>query len=770
MDCISLNGTWKLKFAPEQGVMPRNPQELEDFQFRQIDAVVPGNVEIDLVAAGIESDPYYGTHSLSFRKYEFYSWWFEREFDIPDSFVGHDLILHFEGIDTYGTVFINGHQAGQCENMLVSHDFDITSFAQAGRNRICVHISSAMNHAREKAIPVGVRIWELHGDEFAVLRKPAHSFGWDISARLLSAGIWRDVMINARPSTYIKEVYYSTVSRDRYAAMLSVRYRFVTDDPFLEAFKVRVTGQCGNSRFVSETKAMFVAGKAHISISEPMLWNPRGYGDQNLYTLTFELIHHDVVMDTRIEQYGIRTVVIEKSYKPNDAGEFKFVVNGTAVLVKGTNWVFLDCLHSRDIERLPQAHALLDDIGCNMVRMWGGNVYENEEFYRLCDEKGILVWQDFSMACALYSQYDDFARIMEDEASKIIVKLRNHTCIALWAGDNEVDEAYIGLGQTLPHARHNRITREILPRTVGMHDPYREYIASSPYIPEETNAEYEIPEQHNWGPRDYFKGDFYKHSTAHFISETGYHGCPSVSSIKQFIPESELWPYSSKSDSWAVHNSELITSNRRNYDRNELMINQVRTLFGTVPDDMAEFVFASQISQAEAKKFFIENTRIKKWRRTGVLWWNLIDGWPQISDAVVDYYFKKKIAYHYIRRLQQPVCIIFGEAEAWQHRVVLSNDGCSEGLVTYHIIEFETGKSIQSGKIYTTPNENIELPPIGCVPGEQKLYLIEWEMNGKRYGNHYASGYVPMNLDRYKLWLNAIAALPEPFDPNDCIL
>lgn len=202
----------------------------------------------------------------------------------------------------------------------------------------------------------------------------------------------------------------------------------------------------------------------------------------------------------------------------------------------------LDAFHSRDAQRYEQALSLFRETNCNIVRCWGGNVYEDHAFYDICDESGILVWQDFSLACALYPQTDEFAKIIEREAAAAVVKLRNHPSILLWSGDNEVDAMYYNFGYDLPHVRNNRLSREVLPRVAASHDPFRFFLPSSPYIPLTVSGDLNVPEQHNWGPRDYFKGDFYRHSSAHFISEIGYHGCPAVSSMRQFIPEKDLWP------------------------------------------------------------------------------------------------------------------------------------------------------------------------------------------------------------------------------------
>jgi beta-mannosidase len=437
-------------------------------------------------------------------------------------------------------------------------------------------------------------------------------------------------------------------------------------------------------------------------------------------------------------------------------------------MARGTNWVHLDCLHSRDKARLPAAHGMLRDMNCNMIRMWGGNVYECDEFYDLCDRHGIMVWQDFSLACALYSQYDGFAEMMDKEAAAVIVRLRNHPGIALWAGDNEIDVMAASLGHAYPHGRYNRATRETLPRAVAMHDPYREYLPSSPLIEGDYPNDCQMPEQHNYGPRDYYKGDFHRLCKAHFISEISYHGCPAASSLRKFLPEDELWPFSEDSPSWRMHNTEYIAGMRRDYDRNVLMFKQVKVLFGAVPDELNDFIAASQISQAEALKFLIENTRIQKWRKTGMLWWNLADGWPQLSDAAVDYYNRKKLAFYYVQRAQQPLHIIIGESAGWKHDVCLCNDSRERYGAAYKITDFEENRVVLEGWADIGPNENLFLQPLGSIPGQHKLYLIEWEAAGKRYGSHYINGFPPFDLERYRRWLEAVRRLPEPFDAEEC--
>ena len=359
------------------------------------------------------------------------------------------------------------------------------------------------------------------------------------------------------------------------------------------------------------------------------------------------------------------------------------------------------------------------------------------------------------MACCTYPDVPGLIDALEKEATKVVRKLRNHPSILLWAGDNECDEAFVGQKTACATSRYNPLTREVLPRVVRLNDPSRMFLPSSPYIPEGIKR-YLVPEQHNWGARAYFKDDFYKHSTAHFISECGYHGCPSVASLKKFIPEDMLTPWLGSSV-WDTHNTDYLPHGARHYNRIGLMDDQVRILFGSVPQDLEQFSLLSQIFQAEAKKFFIERTRVKKWRRTGIIWWNMIDGWPQISDAVVDYYYDKKLAYYYIKRAQQDVCLILDEHVDWGHDVYLCNDGSWSGHVEYSIVDGESGEVLLSGACDSEANQTVRVGNLRVLPGEQKLLLLKWTRDGKTFGNHYITGFPPYNPGRMILWQEIIA-------------
>ncbi|MDF2720510.1 MAG: glycoside hydrolase family 2, partial [Paenibacillus sp.] len=311
----------------------------------------------------------------------------------------------------------------------------------------------------------------------------------------------------------------------------------------------------------------------------------------------------------------------------------------------------------------------------------------------------------------------------------------------------------------------NRLSRVILRDALAKQDPYRPYLPSSPYYSEAFWQRRDLsllPENHLWGPRDYYKSPFYTEHKHPFVSEIGYHGCPSVSSIKKFIDADSLWPWHNNKQ-WALHCTDPFGLDGPYASRIPLMANQIKELFGAVPEQLESFSLASQISQAEAKKFFVEMTRLRKWATTGIVWWNMIDGWPQFSDAVVDYYFGKKLAYHYLKRSQQDVCIMIDEPKNWSVRAVVSNDTLQSHEGTYRIWDADSGETLLQGNFRTKPNENTGLGSIRVSHSEQRLFLIQWTIGGTTYANHYLLGHPPISLEKYTQWLPLIAELERPF-------
>lgn len=733
METIFLNGTWTLRGRRQEGA---------DAGELCLPAAVPGCVQLDLSREGyLPSDLFMGENILEAEKYEGWEWWYERTFTAPTQ--RKNVWLVFEGVDCIAQYYINGEKIGESEDMMIAHEFEIGKYLKDGENRLTVHLKSAVIAAHHEDYPAAALLAWGPPVQTAV-RKAPHSFGWDIMPRAVTAGIWRDVKIEVRDPIYFSQLYFLTTKTP-----CSMLYELNCQWSDLQNVEIEAQGSCGDSRFYLKEK--ITSGKGgyfFLPIKDPKLWWPYGYGEANVYDVTVRIYRDSAVVHEETAQFGIRSIELDRTDTTDgDSGKFRILVNGTEIMCKGSNWVPLDVFHCRDAQRYDEALALVKDIGCNILRCWGGNVYEDHKFFDFCDRNGIMVWQDFAMACRFYPQNERFERLMREEATAIVRKLRNHPSIVLWAGDNEID---VMLATSLypinPSVNH--ITRKVLPRVVELNDIGRPYLPSSPYISEAvypSHSTQACPEDHLWGPRDYFKSDYYKGSNAHFISEIGYHGCPCMESIQKFITPDHVWPYHNNAE-WILHSSDQ----NGNPARVMLMENQVRQLFGEVPTDPEEYILASQISQAEAKKYFIERVRAGRPKKTGIIWWNLLDGWPQMSDAVVDYYFTKKLAYRYIKRSQAPFAIVADEIANWNLRLCACNDTLSEKSGHYTVIDAATEEILLEDQFTAAANATTCISTLPVYYSDHKLLIIKWQVDGTDGFNHYLCGYPPITFKMYK--------------------
>lgn len=727
--------------------------DIEKAGFVVMSATVPGNFEVDLMNAGIIDDLYYSTNTLEAQKFEdVHVWYFTKVMvERPDQY------LHFDGIDTLADIYVNGKLVKSVDNMFIAHDVEVDWLP--GENEILVHIKPIMLEARRFVSPAACNAQKYNYPALYV-RKASHMFGWDIMPRIVSAGIWKEVTLRDKKMDQLKEVYFTTNWVDLIGKRAEMHFYINAElsGAYTTEYSVKIEGNCGDSHFVTEEKLWHNTHAFSYYIEECKFWWPKRSGVPNLYDTKVTLLRNGEICDCYELKIGIRTVELDRTdYTDQDgSGEFCFKVNGKKIFVLGTNWVPLDAFHSNDNERLPRALEMLDDIGCNMVRCWGGNIYESDAFYEFCDAHGILVWQDFTMGCAVYPQDEEMMRTLEKEAVYQVKRLRNHPALALWAGDNENDVYYRDLIGIRRNPNRNLLTRKLLPQVIEMHDYARPYLPSSPFTSEAAyRGDGLIPEEHLWGPRDYFKGDYYKNTFCHFASETGYHGFNSPKSLKRFLknPEKIFNEDGIATDEYLVHAAGMETLPSAPYAyRIQLAYDQVVTLFGRAEENLSDFVKQSQISQAEAKKYFIEKFRIDKWKRTGIIWWNLVDGWPQVSDAIVDYYYVKKLAYHYIKRSQQPICFMFDEPICNKVNLVASNDLPETVEVEYtvkRILPEADDVVVLFGKTYLDGDSATVVNWMPITDDEKEFYLIEWVVDGRTYHNHYFTNIINIDYARY---------------------
>lgn len=718
--------------------------------------MVPGNVELDLSRAGLlPDDLYHGENILAVRDWEDAEWWYSTVFTLDAADLDGDVELEFHGVDGDAEYVLNGQTIGVSANSLVGHVVRPGTAARAGENRLTVHLRPPRPPADARRLVPLLTLGDPLRQDGIWVRKPAHAYGWDIMPRALSAGIWRPVELAVHAGLEISALYPAVVTASEDGADVRFYYELRGDPAPGPGCHVVVEGRCGASSFHVEGGVGGPTGVVAGVVASPRRWWPRGYGDPDVYDVTASVVRDGAVLATRHGRVGVRMVELVR-----DAGDFRFVVNGVPIYCRGTNWVPLDAFHSRDAGLLASRLDLLWRSNSNMVRCWGGNVYENDAFFEWCDEHGVLVWQDLSFANAVYPQTDAFAATVRHEVASVVRRLRHHPSLVLWCGDNEVDQMTVKRGID---PRGNALSRRVIPEVVRAEDPHRPYLPSSPYIADGEAAEALrrpdlrwLPEAHLWGTRDYYKSEFYRGATAAFVSEIGFMGLPRVESMRRFLDEDALWPHENRQ--WLVHGTDpTVDFGSRFWWRTAMTLECVRIFFGAVPERLADAVVASQLVQAEGFKYAIESGRQAKWRRTGVLWWNLVDGWPQISDAVVDWYLAEKLAFDVIASSQRPLLLMVGEPREGRCPLLACNDTRWDTEGTFRVSAPGRDAPLLEGRYRSPANETARIGELE-LPAGRSMARVDWEDADGVASNHYLAGSPPFDLERVRGWYDALRA------------
>lgn len=782
MQTTCLDGRWSLVWLAESPQMPQTPQELAAYAGRRIPAEVPGNVELDLIRAGelpAEEALYQDDRILQLLELEKCQWWYERDFPGEDWFAHPQTELVFEGLDCFATVWVNGQEAGRCANAMIRQVFRIGPLLRgAGEtNRLTVRLASAVNSVRDKDFTGCYS--HSHNFDGLWMRKPQHCFGKDVCPRVLSAGIWRSVHIRRPASAEITSLYVITRNIESAdMAKIGLLAEFATDSPDFDGFSARFTGGCGESTFQAEIGRLVFQqiNMPWIAVPQPKLWWPAGYGEQPLYTGLLEILRHGEVVASREVTFGIRTVELDRSetHLPERPGRFRFRVNGQPVFIKGSNWIWTNLFHSRDRALIPDRAELFRQMGCNMLRAHGSNVYEAPELYEFCDRHGILVWQDFGMTGLAYPQISpEFREQMRQEFVWAVKELRQHPCIALWCGDNEADLSRVWRQSATPPSA-NRITREVLPEVLQALDGSRPYLPSSPYISPEAwqlasergvTADKTIPETHLYSDGAYYKSPVYREGRYCFSSEIGFAACSATTSLRRFLSPVNLWPWKGNA-AWNMHGTEPLPLPAGGVSRSlERIERQNANFFGACPESLEDFVLASQITQAESLKFVVEEHRLRKDACGGLLWWNMFDCWPQsASYSVVDSYLHKKLAFYYLRRVHAPFCILSAEPDDGRIALYASNDSRNAVRGTLDVMRVDKTGLRHTFSFSAGPDELSRIGHLAQPPG-QTLLLLKWRTEDGQNGcNHLLCGQPPFSLQEYRdRWLPQIAALSPDF-------
>ncbi|SHE35612.1 beta-mannosidase [Thermoanaerobacter uzonensis DSM 18761] len=667
---ISLNGVW---------------------HFREVNAgewyegEVPGCVQLDLIRLGKIEDPYYRMNEIKFHKLEEKEWVYKKEFDFNAKNKNeYDAIkLVFEGIDTFADIYLNGIHLGKVQNMFIPYEFDIKDIVKDGNNVLEVHFDSITKtiKAMEQTSPVKLEWSGESGRPY--IRKAQYSFGWDWGPRIVQVGLWRGAYLSLVKYAEIKNPYFYTekIENDRAYVVVSADIeRYVHGDFEAEVELIEKDISIIKTRTKVEKNRIDL----RIKVDNPKLWYPNGLGDQHLYEIKIKLLKDAEILDEKSFRSGIRTIRLIRE-KDEEGESFIFEINGVKVFAKGANWIPADNLLPRlSKEGYYEYIRLAKEANMNMLRIWGGGIYEDRAFYEACDEMGIMVWQDFMYACAEYpDQFEWFQKLAEEEAEKVILSLRNHPSIVLWCGNNENNWGFHSWWNNKdPKYLGNYIYKEILPKVCAKLDPSRPYWVSSPYGGEDPNSETE-GDRHQWnvwsGWVDY---DEYKKDRGRFLSEFGFQAMPDWKTVLSYTaPEDRK-----------ILSPVMISHNKMV----EGMERLIRFMVGRLgfPKDLKSFVYLSQFNQAEAIKTGVEHWRLRKFKTSGTLYWQFNDCWPVASWSAVDYYKREKALYYYSKRFYAKILPYIKEE--------------NEGITIYGISDFVHDKEAEMTiKVFKLNGEKI---------------------------------------------------------------
>jgi len=676
-----LNGEWQIN------------DDADEFTFT---GNIPGTVQGDLVLQKLVPHPYIGLNEKYMRDLENKSWTYIKEFELDDLPAEENVELVFEGIDTLSNIYLNGKYLGNTDNMFLEYRFDIKDILKKGKNILKVNIKSPVKEPRALERTYGKIGSTSEESARPYIRKAQYSYGWDWGARVVTSGIWRPVYIESYNRARLTgcTAYLEKVCDKEGKIKVSgcVASTIDLDDPQNYRVEVEV-----NDKPISELPIKYgpngIRFNGTFTLKDIRLWFPNNFGEQYLYSFEFKLKYKDIEIYKEKKKIGLRTVELIRE-QDAEGETFIFAINGKRVFAKGVNWIpadnILTWIKSEDYEKLLY---MAREANMNMLRIWGGGIYEDEQFYKLCDKLGIMVWQDFMFACAEYPDHLEwFRNLSNKEAREIVRKLRYHTSIVLWCGNNEnnwgFDEWPMMAHKVNGEYLGNKLYLQDFPMICAQEDPSRPYWPSSPYGGDKANSA-SSGDYHIWnvwsGWTDY-KG--YAKENGRFISEFGFQSAPDLKTINCFAKKEEQ----------EIFNPVIVNHNKQ-AEGQERILRFINSHFGLVTDFDA-FVYLSQLNQAEAIKFGVEHWRARKYKTAGTLYWQYNDSWPVFSWSCVDYFKRPKALYYYTKKFYADILpVVHYEPLEQAIRVMVVNDQYEDKMVNVSLAIWNTeGKRIWGKK------------------------------------------------------------------------
>ncbi|MBS1794828.1 MAG: glycoside hydrolase family 2 protein [Acidobacteria bacterium] len=640
---ISLNAGWKFREAGKTEWLP---------------ATVPGCVHTDLIANKKIDDPFYRDNEKQLQWIGRTDWEYETRFNVAaDTLKRQNLEIVFEGLDTYANVFLNDQPILDADNMFRTWRVDVKKRLKAGENVLRIRFRSPIN----EILPMMKKLdYELpavndQGEKTSpYTRKAPYQFGWDWGPRFVTSGVWKPVRLEAWDAARIDDLHIKQNKLTKENADLTAALEVVAAG----ATDATVTIENAADGKTVATKAVKLAAGVNkialdFAIANPKLWYPTGFGEQPLYTFRAKLAAGKKTIDERSKRTGLRT--LELRQKPDENGiSFEFVVNGVRVFAHGANWIPADIFPTRITkEKYKELLTSLKDANMNMLRVWGGGIYEDDYFYEQADEMGILVWQDFMFACSMYPGDKPFLENVRREAVDNVKRLRDHPSIVIWVGNNEIETAWLHWGwkSTLPNFiwdDYLKLFTRLLPEVLDEYDPSRPYWQSSPSSNFQDDPDSQrVGDVHYWqvwhAEKPYKE---YEKQFPRFMSEYGFQSFPEIETVKT---------YTTEEDRRSIETPVMLAHQR--HPRGNQLVRAYMLREYNEPKDFESFLYVSQVLQAEGIKIGAEHFRRIMPRNMGSLYWQANDCWPVASWSGMDYFGRWKALMYYTRRFYAPLLV-----------------------------------------------------------------------------------------------------------------
>ena len=629
-------------------------------------AQVPGTVYQDLINHKQLPDPFYGINEQKIQWVENEDWEYRTAFTVtPEQLKRDDAQLVFEGLDTYADVYLNGALLLKADNMFVGYTIPVKSQLRIGENLLHIYFHSPIRQTLPQYNSNGFNYPadnDHHDKHLSIFsRKAPYSYGWDWGIRMVTSGIWRPVTIRFYDAASISDYHVKQLALTDQLANLSneLEINNILSRPLQAEVRINTSFERSAEKSISQAITL-QPGINHVSIpsevASPVRWMPNGWGKPALYDFSAQIIVEDKVVAEQSHRIGLRTVRLVNE-KDKDGESFYFEVNGVPMFAKGANYIPQDALLTNvTTERYQTLFRDIREANMNVIRVWGGGTYEDDRFYDLADENGILVWQDFMFACTPYPSDPTFLKRVEAEACYNIRRLRNHASLAMWCGNNEILEAlkYWGFNKNFPpeiyqemFRGYDKLFHQLLPAKVKELDADRFYIHSSPYFANWGRPEsWGIGDSHNWGVW-YGQKTFESLDTdlPRFMSEFGFQSFPEMKTISTFAApedyqiESEVMNAHQKS---SIGNALIRTYMERDY---------------IIPEKFEDFVYVGLVLQGQGMRHGLEAHRRNRPYCMGTLYWQLNDSWPVVSWSSIDYYGNWKALHYQAKRVFAPILI-----------------------------------------------------------------------------------------------------------------